>query len=57
MARIADPMTSEENRHVTLSTEVSPRGAEVDQQLGSARANAGAARLVIGQQLGESLPH
>ena len=49
--RIADPMSSEENRHLPLSTEVSPRETEVDQQL-SARANAGAARLVIGQLLG-----
>jgi TolB-like protein/predicted Ser/Thr protein kinase len=32
-ARIADPMTSEENRRIPLSTEVSPRAAEVDPQL------------------------
>jgi adenylate cyclase len=32
-ARIADPMTAEENRRVPLSTEVSPREAEVDPQL------------------------
>jgi TolB-like protein/predicted Ser/Thr protein kinase len=32
-ARIADPMTSEENRRVPLSTKVSPREAEVDPQL------------------------
>jgi serine/threonine protein kinase/tetratricopeptide (TPR) repeat protein len=32
-ARIADPMTSEENRRIPLSTEVSRRGTEVDQQL------------------------
>jgi eukaryotic-like serine/threonine-protein kinase len=32
-ARSADPMTSEENRRVPLSTEVSPRGTEVDPQL------------------------
>ena len=50
-ARTADPMTSEENRHLPLSTEVSPREAEVDPQL-SACANDGAARLVIGQLIG-----
>jgi TolB-like protein/predicted Ser/Thr protein kinase len=32
-ARIADPMTSKENRHLPLSTEVSPPGTEVDPQL------------------------
>ncbi|MGO9328004.1 MAG: serine/threonine-protein kinase, partial [Steroidobacteraceae bacterium] len=50
-ARIADPMTSEENRHLPPSTEVSPRETEVDPQL-SACANDGTARLVIGQLLG-----
>jgi TolB-like protein/predicted Ser/Thr protein kinase len=50
-ARIADPMTSEENRHLPLSTEVSPRETEVDPQV-SACANDGTARLVIGQLLG-----
>jgi TolB-like protein/Tfp pilus assembly protein PilF len=50
-ARIADPMTSEENRHLPLSTEVSPRETEVDPQL-SACANDGTARLMIGQLLG-----
>jgi eukaryotic-like serine/threonine-protein kinase len=49
-ARIADPMTSEENRHPPLSTEVSPREADVDPQL-KACAD-GTARLVIGQLLG-----
>jgi TolB-like protein/predicted Ser/Thr protein kinase/Flp pilus assembly protein TadD len=32
-ARIANPMTSEENRRVPVSTEVSPRETEVDPQL------------------------
>jgi TolB-like protein/predicted Ser/Thr protein kinase len=50
-ARIADPMTSEENRHLPLSTEVSPRETEVDPQL-SACANDRTARLAIGQLLG-----
>jgi hypothetical protein len=32
-ARIADPMTSEENHRIPLFTEVSHRGTEVDPQL------------------------
>jgi TolB-like protein/Tfp pilus assembly protein PilF len=48
--RIADPMTSEENRHLPLSTEVSPREPEVDPQLAACADNT--PRLVIGQLLG-----
>jgi TolB-like protein len=64
-ARIADPMTSEENRRVPLSNEVSPSGTRVDPQLSAcaqegpspqalpaADVSSSAARLAVGQLLG-----
>lgn len=46
-ARIADPMTSEENRHLPLSTEVSTHGTEVAPQPSS-----NTLRLAVGELLG-----
>jgi TolB-like protein/predicted Ser/Thr protein kinase len=52
-ARIADPMTSAENRHLPLSTEVSTRGAEVAPSVWMAVGELLGGRYRIERELGE----